>query len=178
MSFPSLNGAVGTRTRARSPRTERVEIVGDFEMVCRATRRSGLRLAAESGRRSSDADLADRKLLTAKRDASARSGKPRQADKGRSRERRGRIGRLEFEMPGDRLGEARLGDAQHDRHRRIAGARAERDLEVQGVDIGQRDQAMCRAEIAEIERRVSARIPGQQVEVLLARPFDDRRYRG
>ena len=81
-------------------------------------------------------------------------------------------------MPGDRLGEAGLGDPEHDRHCRIAGPSTERDLQIQGIDIGQRDQAMCGGKIAEIERRVSARIPGQQIEMLFARPFDDRGYRG
>ena len=122
-------------------------------------------------------DLADGKLLTGKGNAATRAGEPRQPDKGGSRQRRGRIGRLELEMPGDRLGKARLGDAQHDRHCRIAGARAERDLQIQGIDIGQRDQAVRRIEIAQIERRVAAGVPGQQVEALLARPFDDGRIR-
>ena len=78
-------------------------------------------------------------------------------------------------MPGDRFGKARFSNPQYDRHRWIARAGAERDLEVQGVDVGQRDKAMCGAEIAEIERRISARISGQQVEVLFACPLDDRR---
>ena len=33
---------------------------------------------------------------------------------------------------------------------------------------------MCGAKIAEIERRVSAGIPGQEIEMLLACPFDNR----
>ncbi len=33
---------------------------------------------------------------------------------------------------------------------------------------------MCSGKIAKIERRVAARIPGQQIEMLFAGPFDDR----
>src|SRR5207237_7997929 len=121
------------------------------------------------------ANLSDRKLMTPKLDPSARSRKPPQANKGGRRERRGGEGSLEFEVPGDRLGKAGLGDPQHNRHRRIAGSSTERDLEVQGIDVGQRDQAMCGGKIAKIERRVSARISGQQIEMLFSSPFDDRR---
>jgi hypothetical protein len=122
--------------------------------------------------------LADCKFLTAKRDASARSRKPPQADKGRRRERRGRERGLEFEVPGDRLRKAGLGDPEHDRHCRIAGSSPERDLQIQRIDVGQGNQAVRGGEIAEIERGVSARIPGQQIEILLACPFDDRAIGG
>ena len=110
-----------------------------------------------------DADLAHRKLRTGKRNGPARTAETRQADKSGSRQGRGRIGRLKLEVPGDRFGEARFGDAQHDRECRIAGARAQRDLQVQGIDVGQSDQAMRRIEIAQVECRVAAGISGQQV---------------
>ena len=120
-------------------------------------------------------DLAHRKFSTGERNAPARARQTGEADKGGSRERRGRVGGLELEMPVDRRGEACFGYAQHDWHGRIAGASAERDLQIQGIDVGHRDQAVRSTEIAQIECRVAAGIPGQQVEALLARPFDDGR---
>jgi hypothetical protein len=118
-------------------------------------------------------NLSDRKLLTAKLDASARSREPPQANKGWRRERRGGERGLEFKVPGDRLGKAGLGDPEHNRHRRIARPSAERDLQIQGIDVGQGNEAMGGPKIAEIERRISARIPGKQIEMLLSCPFDD-----
>jgi hypothetical protein len=51
--------------------------------------------------------------------------------------------------------------------------RAKSDLEVQRVDIGQSDEPPRRSQVAQIERRVSARVPGQKVEALLSRLLDD-----
>jgi hypothetical protein len=51
--------------------------------------------------------------------------------------------------------------------------RAKSDLEVQRVDIGQSDEPLRRSQVAQIERRVSARVPGQKVEALLSRLLDD-----
>jgi hypothetical protein len=51
-------------------------------------------------------------------------------------------------VAGDRRGEARIGDPQHDRHGRIARPRPERDFEIQGIDIRQGNKAMRGAEIA------------------------------
>src|SRR5262245_43372070 len=97
-----------------------------------------------------DSELTNRVLATSKGDAATRPGKPRQTDESRGSERRSRVGRLEFEMPGNRLGKGGLGYAQHDRHCRIASAGTERDLKVQGVDVGQRDQTVGSSEIAKI----------------------------
>src|SRR5271169_2596562 len=108
-----------------------------------------------------DPVFADRKFLPGEGNAAARSGKTRQSDKGGGRQRRRRKRGLEFEMAGDRGGKAGFGDPQHDRHRRVARPRPQRDLEVQGIDIGQGDQTMRGAEIAKIERLVAAGIAGQ-----------------
>ncbi len=99
-------------------------------------------------------------------------GKPRQPGEHGPGQGGHRKGRLELEMPGDRGGEVGFGDAQHDRHAGIAGARAQCDFEVQGVDIGQRDEAVRRGQIAQIERVVAAGVPGQEIETLVARALD------
>src|SRR6266581_3077294 len=123
--------------------------MGDREVILSGYGNRDYVLRRDPREFSADADLADRELLAAEGDAPARSGKPRQADKRGSGKGRGRKSRLEFEVPGERLGKARFGDPQHDWHCRIAGTGTERDLQVQGVDIGQGDEAVRDFQIAE-----------------------------
>jgi len=95
-----------------------------------------------------DRIFADRELLTGQGDTAARSRETRQADEDGGRQRRRRKRRLKLEVAGDRRSKARIGDPQHDGHGRVARSRPKRDFEVQGIDIGQGNEAMRGAEIA------------------------------